>query len=239
MIRYARDGGIERIWSENSTISYPLHNHASCFVVGLVLGGAVTLTMGGGSLRCEGNRAFVIPPYCPHSIEAKRPYSLLTLCVPRDARPTDDGIRRMLAGLRRLTDGQRRSLTDALSTLNGYARTPAGEAAVQAVRRRLERAPEGRLSVAEMARAACMSEYHLIRRFKTAVGLTPHQFQMQNRVRKAQRMLGGAASITEVALSAGFCDQSHFIRCFKRYVGLTPTAYRAACRPWAVSEARE
>lgn len=239
MIQYGRAGGIERIWSERSTISYPLHNHASCFVVGLVLDGALTLTVDGSGMRCEGNRAFVIPPYCPHSIAAEGPYSLLTLCVRKDELPTAEGIQRMLAGLSRLTDDQRGSLADALRALGGYARVPAGEAAVQRVRRRLERAPEGRLSVEEMARAAYMSEYHLIRRFKRAVGLTPHQFQMQNRVRKAQRMLTGAASITEVALSAGFCDQSHFIRCFKRVVGLTPTAYRAACRPGALSEARE
>lgn len=237
MIRYGRVGAVERIWSERSTIAYPRHNHASCFAVGLVLDGALTLTIGGGSARLEAGRAFVVPPYCPHGIAAERPYSLLTLCVPRDEPPTADGIRRMLGDLA-LTDGQRRSLADALQSLGGYARMPAGEAAVQAVRRRIERAPEEQLRVEELARAAYMSEYHLIRRFKRAVGLTPHQFQMQNRVRMAQRLLSGPASLTEVALSAGFCDQSHFIRCFKRVVGLTPAAYRAACGPWPLSKGR-
>ena len=80
-----------------------------------------------------------------------------------------------------------------------------------------------------MAQAAFVSKYHLIRRFKQAVGLTPHQFQMQNRVRKAQRLLGRSGTMTEAALTAGFCDQSHFIRLFERYVGLTPSAYLTSC----------
>lgn len=63
-----------------------------------------------------------------------------------------------------------------------------------------------------MADATFMSKYNLIRIFKHEVGLTPHQFLLQNRIRKAQRLLETSATITEVALATGFCDQSHFIR---------------------------
>lgn len=82
--------------------------------------------------------------------------------------------------------------------------------------------------VSVLARAALVSKYQLIRAFKREAGLTPHQFQIQNRVRKAQRLLEGTATMTEAALAAGFCDQSHFIRHFKRLVGLTPTEYKLA-----------
>ena len=58
------------------------------------------------------------------------------------------------------------------------------------------------------------------------MGLTPHQFQMQNRVRKAQRLLRDSAPTAEAALAAGFCDQSHLSRYFKQIVGLTPGQYR-------------
>ena len=40
-----------------------------------------------------------------------------------------------------------------------------------------------------MAQNAFVSKYHFIRRFKAEVGLTPHQFQLQNRIRKAQRLM--------------------------------------------------
>ena len=88
--------------------------------------------------------------------------------------------------------------------------------------------PEQALNLDEMAQAVYLSKYHFLRCFKQTVGLTPHQFQLQNRVRKAQRMLNQHAGITEVALATGFCDQSHFIRHFKKHFGLTPTAYQAA-----------
>ena len=62
-----------------------------------------------------------------------------------------------------------------------------------------------------MAKNALLSKYHFIRNFKAEVGLTPHQFQIQNRIRKAQRLIHKTDTITEVALATGFCNQSHFI----------------------------
>ena len=58
------------------------------------------------------------------------------------------------------------------------------------------------------------------------MGLTPHQFQLQNRIRKAQRLIHNAETMTEVALSTGFCDQSHFIKQFEKQVGLPPLTYK-------------
>ena len=71
--------------------------------------------------------------------------------------------------------------------------------------------------------------HHFIRNFKQETGLTPHQFQLQNRIRKAQHLLSGSDTITEVAMTTGFCDQSHFIKQFEKIVGLTPSDYKLAC----------
>ncbi len=70
-------------------------------------------------------------------------------------------------------------------------------------------------------------KYRFIRSFKAEVELTPHQFQIQNRIRKAQRLIHEADTITEVALTTGFCDQSHFIKQFEKQVGLSPLYSRA------------
>jgi transcriptional regulator GlxA family with amidase domain len=66
-----------------------------------------------------------------------------------------------------------------------------------------------------------------IREFKRNIGLAPHHFQIQNRIRQAKHLLtqDDNVNITEVALATGFCDQSHFTKCFKRIVGLTPSQY--------------
>lgn len=88
--------------------------------------------------------------------------------------------------------------------------------------------PENMVLIGDMARNIGVSPYHMIRQFKAVCGLTPHQFQIQCRVRKGQKLLEAGKSVTEAAYATGFCDQSHFDRCFYRIVRLTPSEYRRA-----------
>ncbi len=91
-------------------------------------------------------------------------------------------------------------------------------------------APEAVFSIENMAQSVCISPYHMIRKFKTEHGLTPHQFQIQCRVRKAQKLLEKGKGVTEVAYATGFCDQSHFDRCFQKIVRMTPGNYKQAVK---------
>lgn len=91
--------------------------------------------------------------------------------------------------------------------------------------------PENIYLIEEMAQQANISPFYMIRQFKKAFGLTPHQFQIQCKVRKAQRLLEEGKSITEVTYDAGFCDQSHLDRSFQKIVGLTPSQYKKSLRP--------
>lgn len=95
----------------------------------------------------------------------------------------------------------------------------------------LEANPEEKVSLGAMARTTHIEKCHLIRRFKSRYGITPHVFVTQNRLRKARRDFMERHSLTESALMAGFYDQSHFIRNFKKIHGITPTKYLRACRP--------
>ncbi len=88
--------------------------------------------------------------------------------------------------------------------------------------------PENIYLIEEMAEDSQVSPYHMIRKFKKAFGLTPHQFQIQCKVRKAQKLLETEKSIPEVAYEAGFCDQSHLDRCFQKIVGMTPSQFQDA-----------
>ncbi len=86
--------------------------------------------------------------------------------------------------------------------------------------------PDNIYLIEEMAEDSGVSPYHMIRKFRKAFGLTPHQFQIQCKVRKAQRLLENDKSIAEAAYEAGFCDQSHLDRCFQKIVGMTPGQYQ-------------
>lgn len=82
-----------------------------------------------------------------------------------------------------------------------------------------------------MATAAGLSPFHYLRVFASVLDVTPHQYLVRCRLRKAARQLADTAcSVTDVALDAGFADLSNFVRTFRRSVGLTPTAFRAAAR---------
>ena len=91
--------------------------------------------------------------------------------------------------------------------------------------------PENIYLIEEMAQDTNISPFHLIRKFKKMYGLTPHQFQIQCKVRKAQKLLEEEKSVCEAAYDAGLCDQSHLDRCFQKIVGLTPKEYQNAARP--------
>ncbi len=70
-----------------------------------------------------------------------------------------------------------------------------------------------------------VSKYYLIRKFKSSIGMTPHKFCIQNRIRKSQGMLDEEKSIGRIAAEMGFYDQSHFDKAFRRIVGISPSEY--------------
>lgn len=233
-VQYVRDTaqGFEAILCRDSEISYPMHTHVSVFTAGQVLSGKVRFVSGGLCRDLGPGQDFLVFPHMPHRIEAREPYSLLCLCVRADVLAGDRGepggadVQRLVASLE---NDMLRPLQTLWNTVSGCPVPSPLPPLIKDVEQRLERFPEEALRIVDLARLAYMSEFHFIRAFRQAAGLTPHRFQMQNRVRKGQRLLSGGASVAEAALAAGFCDQSHFTRCFKRLTGLTPAAYEVCC----------
>ncbi len=234
---YHAETGIELIFCKNSTISYPLHNHVSVLTIGIILDGSVALTTNKETRTYKQNETFTIFPYEPHSISAHDSYTLLTLCIDKNA-VTDVDVTTIYKHIRFLLmqalDMGKISQYQILQLLNCLDETSDSSnwqlknytPYILDLKRQLELYPECKLTVGEMAQNVFLSKYHFIRSFKAEVGLTPHQFQIQNRIRKAQRLIHEAATITEVALTTGFCDQSHFIKQFEKYVGLSPLTYK-------------
>jgi len=87
-----------------------------------------------------------------------------------------------------------------------------------------------KISIDELARLAGVSETHVIRSFTQRVGMPPHAYLLGVKVEKAKALLLRGTSLSEVALGAGFSDQSHFTRHFKRTTGHTPGQYACAAR---------
>ena len=94
--------------------------------------------------------------------------------------------------------------------------------------RRLAAVPEQAVTLAELAALSGVSRFQLLRGFARTVGVTPHAYLLQQRVRLARRLLAAGRRPAEAATEAGFADQSHLTRAFRRQLGVTPARYRAA-----------
>lgn len=86
------------------------------------------------------------------------------------------------------------------------------------------------IAVQQLAQVANTSPYYLIRLFGDIVGVPPHIYQQQARIRQAKQLLSGGEALVDVAVSTGFVDQSHFTKTFKKMVGVTPKQYQLILR---------
>lgn len=83
-----------------------------------------------------------------------------------------------------------------------------------------------KISVQDIADAACISRYHFCRLFRQSTGESPMEFLLRVRIERAKALLAREElPISEIAASLGFCDQSHFSRNFRRIVGVTPLQF--------------
>ncbi|WP_409306896.1 AraC family ligand binding domain-containing protein [Pectobacterium sp. B1J-3] len=74
----------------------------------------------------------------------------------------------------------------------------------------MDACPERDLSLIELADFAMLSPWHFLRQFKKSVGMPPHAYLIQARLRKAKSLLLTGHSILSAASRCGFSDQSHF-----------------------------
>jgi AraC-like DNA-binding protein len=81
------------------------------------------------------------------------------------------------------------------------------------------------------AGVARLSPFHFLRLFGRVLGVTPHQYLVRCRLRRAAGLLAdGAGSISDVALDVGFRDLSNFVRTFHRAAGMSPRRFRQLAR---------
>ncbi|WP_437735191.1 helix-turn-helix transcriptional regulator [Sorangium sp. So ce1335] len=87
------------------------------------------------------------------------------------------------------------------------------------------------IDLERVAREAGLSAFHFLRLFARVLGVTPHQYLVRARLRRAARLLAdGSRSITDIALDVGFGDLSNFVRTFHRAAGVSPRGFRQAAR---------
>jgi len=85
----------------------------------------------------------------------------------------------------------------------------------------------GKLSLEQIAAEFDLSVSHFSRAFRISTGLPPHQWLLHQRVKAAKQLMTVRdLPLSEIAMSAGFANQSHFTRVFSSLVGVSPGAWR-------------
>jgi AraC-like DNA-binding protein len=87
-----------------------------------------------------------------------------------------------------------------------------------------------KVTLDELAATSGVPPFRLLRAFQQSVGLTPHAYQTQARIRAVCRMLRSQQQLADIAVTTGFADQAHLTRTFKAIMGMTPGQYRGAYR---------
>jgi transcriptional regulator GlxA family with amidase domain len=83
------------------------------------------------------------------------------------------------------------------------------------------------VSVSMLSSLIGLSRSYFSRAFRSTVGRTPHAYLVRLRIERAMRLMADTrAPLSDVALAAGFADQSHLSRSFRRTTGVTPAQWR-------------
>jgi AraC-like DNA-binding protein len=135
-------------------------------------------------------------------------------------------------------------IVDPATGLEGGANVPSAPPHLSRVRELVEDRFARRVTLDELAAHARLSPLYLVRAFRSAFGMPPHEYQLNVRVHRARELLVAGHPASEVAVAVGFSDLSHLTRHFKRLIGLPPgefahmagpTLHKAERRGWAAN----
>lgn len=109
--------------------------------------------------------------------------------------------------------------------ISSHASEADGRRAVEAALWLEENAAEP-VGLEDDAREVHLSPFHFLRIFRSVTGVTPHQYLVRLRLRRAAKLLTERGMpVTEVALEVGFGDLSNFVRTFGRAAGVSPARF--------------
>jgi AraC family transcriptional regulator len=115
-----------------------------------------------------------------------------------------------------------------LSVQRHRHREPLPQAKLHAVLEYIEDHLDASPTLEQIARVASLSPTYFASQFRRTTGLPPHRYIIGRRVERAKHLLQTDCdlSLADVALRAGFSDQSQFSHHFKRFIGITPGQFR-------------
>jgi AraC-like DNA-binding protein len=113
------------------------------------------------------------------------------------------------------------------SGANGSARGGLAAWQILRVRTYIDSNLHRTIHIQDLSAVARRSPAHFSRKFKLAVGESPHAHVVRRRLERAcHLMMTSAEPLSEIALSVGFSDQAHLCRLFRQAFGRSPASWR-------------
>ena len=113
------------------------------------------------------------------------------------------------------------------SGANGFTRGGLASWQILRVRAFIDGNLHRAIHIRDLSAVARRSPAHFSRKFKLAVGESPHAYVVRRRLERAcHLMMTSTASLSEIALSVGFSDQAHLCRLFRQAFGQSPANWR-------------
>ena len=232
-----KDDSIELVRTEKLEKKFHLHNHPEHYVISKVISGKMKVQINGEARQYKAGEQFWVFPFEPHWVDVKQDSHFISLCLRKEL-VEQCNLSELVGYLEQyfqgvmghhfLTGKEVKGFKEAIEVIY---KTKEGNVLyspddrVDGLTEKMIAFPEAELSLNKMAENCYFSKYHFLRIFKNHVGLTPHQFQIQSRIRKAQCLLRVGESILDTSVKTGFYDQSHFNKCFLKIVGIPPKEY--------------
>ncbi len=98
---------------------------------------------------------------------------------------------------------------------------------VKKVQDQVKDAPSAKYGIDQLSNSLGLHPVYFVRKFKERTGINFSEFVIKQRLSAAiQLMHENHKNLTEIALEAGFYDQSHFIKRFREKFQITPSQYQ-------------
>lgn len=211
------------------------------------------IRIGGGAW--QSGELIVVPPQVPHRVESAEPLILNLLvesdsadpealpAVLRHCGPVDDAalVRRVRAAHAWLLNASGRECFDGIDfdrLFFGTALPPRPmDARIRRVVERVNADPAESRSAEQCAEDVHLSFSRFLHLFKAQTGMTYRAFRAWKRARSLLRYVRESASLTDIALDAGYPDSTHFSHSIRQIYGLRPSDIVAGSRRLALHDA--
>lgn len=241
------DDTLELIVSDGKKI-FKAHNHTKHFIISLVEKGSAKVFCNQQNSKQITERAyfagdfFAIFPMQAHKVELEEFSKMISLSINKELieNNSKENLSKIIfdflekQNLHAFTKKQKNQIAGAIEAFahikKTYNNNSSKENKFENLISNLIDFPENDFLLEDVAQQSFSSKFHFARNFKNTVGLSLHQFLIQNRIRKSQKLIADGMKISHAAQETGFYDQSHFDKYFKIVVGIPPKEYSQKIR---------